>query len=73
MMDWQRGGWDPTRLRTPPKRRRRWAFRGRRDGEMEVLYLNRDVSSYLTSTGNPIQYVIAPIETEETTARQGAS
>ncbi len=54
-------GWEqPTAadIAENPKRRRRWAFTGRRDAEMEGLYLNGDVSSYLTSTGNPIQYVV---------------
>ena len=47
----------------PPtaQRKRRWAFHGTRDPEMEKRYLWRDVSRYLShGTQNPIKYVNCP-------------
>jgi hypothetical protein len=52
----------PEEIAIDPKRIRRWAFRGKRDLEIEEKYLHRDVSSYLRSldgiaSQNPIRYV----------------
>lgn len=55
---WIEGSEQPTSsdIFENPKREGRWAFIGLRAQEMEERYLNRDVSQYLRSTGNPIAY-----------------
>lgn len=62
-------GWEePTAadIRELRNRKGRWGFFGRRDTEMESVYLHRDVSAYLrnSKTGNPsqtpIRYVNCP-------------
>lgn len=50
-------------IASDPGREGRWGFRGRRDPEMESLYLHRDVSNYLRSASgfpsqSPVRYVI---------------